>query len=73
MKMCLVMVTMITLTQYNIGNCNIQMICTLKWLDRTTEILNLYLWCDDSSNETENKTVHLEVDGIMRKQRTSRL
>ena len=59
MKTCLVMVTIIKLTQQDIGNCNIQNYFVhpnglTDGLTVSTEILNLHLRSDDSSNETEN-------------------
>ena len=53
--MCLDTVTIIKIAQLGIGNCNLQN-CFLhpNGLTVLTEILNLYLWSDDSSNETEN-------------------
>ena len=50
-----VMVTIIKLTQYGMGTCNIQN-CFVHPKDFTvsTEILNLRNWSDDTSNEIEN-------------------
>ena len=55
MKMCLVMVTIIiSLHTYrqlqHIQNCFVH----LNGMTVSTEILNLHLWSDDFSNETEN-------------------
>ena len=50
------MVTKVKLKQKDIiGNCNIQN-CFVRpnGLTLSTETLNLHLWSDDSSNETEN-------------------
>ena len=64
--MSLVMVTIVKLTHRDVGNYNIQN-CFLWPNDLTisTEILNLYLWSDVSSYETEsrilkNQTVHFK-------------
>ena len=55
MKKCLVMVTIIKLTQQDTGNCNIQnYYLRLNGLTDLTESLNLRLWCDDPSNEIQN-------------------
>ena len=55
MKICLVMVTIIKLTQQDISNCNIQNCFILSIsLNVSTEIWNSHIWSDDSLNETEN-------------------
>ena len=44
-----------TVTGNNMGNCNIQhFFLHPNGLTDLTEILDLYFWCYDPSNETEN-------------------
>ena len=52
---CLEEINEIKLTRQDIGNCNMQsFFLHPDGLNNLTEILNLHLWFDDPSNETEN-------------------